>query len=65
MFYFQIKYSELCFCVYIMTDVTSLVGGEVSEPDELILDSSSADMDFPLRLFSRGIQNQKGEFMWD
>lgn len=29
---------------------TSLVEGELSEPDVLILDSSSTDMDFPLLL---------------
>lgn len=44
-------WSRCCvLCRNTWTKVTSLVGGELSEPDELILDSSSADMDFPLRL---------------
>lgn len=33
-----------------LTKVTSLVEGELSEPDEVILDSSSADIDIPLNL---------------
>lgn len=33
--------------------VTSLVEGELSEPDEVVLDSSSADMDFPFSLRER------------
>lgn len=33
--------------------VTSLAQGELSEPDEVFLDSSSADMDFPFSLCCR------------
>lgn len=33
--------------------VTSLAQGELSEPDEVFLDSSSADMDFPFSLCYR------------
>lgn len=35
------------------TQVTSLVEGELSEPDDVVLDSSSADMDFPFSLCKR------------
>lgn len=35
------------------TQVTSLVEGELSEPDEVVLDSSSADIDFPFSLWKR------------
>jgi len=53
---FKVHCFESCFGFHnkTRTMVTSVVEGELSEPEELILDSSSADMDFPLRLYTEG-----------
>lgn len=53
----------MCGCKYVphgnmFAKITSLVEGELSEPDELTFESSSTDMDFPLRLWCR--DNKRG-----
>lgn len=45
------KKNIICFGLWSSkTNVTLFIEGELSEPEELFLDSSSADIDFPLRL---------------
>lgn len=46
------------------TQVTSLVEGELSEPEDVVLDSSSADMDFPFRLCYRAKEEQGCSLLW-
>lgn len=38
---------------WVTTKVTLFEEGELSEPEEVVMDSSSADMDFPVNLWWR------------
>lgn len=49
----KIRVKQQYFSVKKQTQVTSLVEGELSEPEDVVLDSSSADMDFPFCLCYR------------